>query len=98
MPTVSTLCGDLDSVTEGGGHGDIINYHDLHILNDGRATRLDESTGDLSHIHLTVVSNDIAHELERTVDADLHSSDHFPIQLNFSTPDHPPDVPHVFAG
>ena len=77
---------------------DIINYHDLHILNDGRATRLDESTGDSSHIDLTVVSNDIAHELEWTVDADLHSSDHFPIQLHFSTPDHPPDVPHVFSG
>ena len=37
-------------------------------------------------------------ELEWTVDAYLHSSDHFPIQLHFSTPDHPPDVPHVFSG
>ena len=77
---------------------DIINHHGLHIMNDGRATRIDESTVDLSHIDLTVVSNDIVHMLEWTVTADLHSSDHFPIHIHFSTPDHTHNVQRVFAG
>ena len=108
LPAPFILCTDANSKHYMWGSGqcdrrgriwmDVINYHQLHVMNDGQATRLDESSGDLSHIDLTVVSNDIAHLIDWNTDKDLHSSDHFPIHLQLYTPDPVPNLPPMFAG
>ena len=66
-------------------------------MNDGRATRLNESSGDLSRIGLTVVSNDIVNLIDWNTDHDLHSSDHFPIHLQLYNPDPMPNMPPIFT-
>lgn len=76
---------------------DVINHHDLHILNDGQPTRMDESTGDYSHIDLTLVTNDIP-LLDWDTDKDLHSSDHLPIHIKLSVPTPKNDLPRIFLG
>ena len=108
LPEPFIICTDANSKHYMWGSGqcdrrgriwmDVINYHHLHVMNDGQATRLDESSGDLSHIDLTVVSTDIAHLLDWTTDKDLHSSDHFPIRIQLYNPDPIPDMPPIFTG
>ena len=77
---------------------DIVNHHDLHILNDGQPTRLDELTGDTSHIDLTLVSSDLSHMVEWDTDKYLHSIDHFPIHIQVCTPTPPTNLPPIFLG
>ena len=108
LPPPFIICTDANSKHSMWGSGrcdqrgriwmDVITHHDLHVMNDGQATRLDESSGDLSHIDLTVVSNDIAHLLDWDTDKDLHSSDHFPIHIQLYDPDPIPNLPPIFAG
>ena len=50
-------------------------------MNDGQATRIDDFTGAESHIDLTIASSDLAPLLDWTTIKDLHSSDHYPIQI-----------------
>ena len=108
LPKPFILCTDANSKHHlwGARHSDnrgriwmdVINHHHLHVLNDGRPTRMDESTGELSHIDLTVVSHDVAHLLDWNTERDLHSSDHFPLHVQFYSPDPVPDLPPLFAG
>lgn len=52
------------------------------VLNDGRPTRIDLSTGVESAIDLSIASWDVACQFNWQVQDDLHSSDHFPILLS----------------
>lgn len=52
------------------------------VLNDGRPTRLDPSTGAQSVVDLSIASWDVASRFTWQVDDDLHGSDHFPILLS----------------
>ena len=76
----------------------VINQLELHVLNDGQPTRLDESTGVMSHIDLTLASSDIASLFEWNPDRDLHSSDHFPLHIHFRPMTLIPDLPSIFSG
>ena len=77
---------------------DIVNNYDIRILNDGQPTRLDEATGDVSHIDLTLASSDIAHMFDWNTDKDLHCSDHFPIHIRDCRSSSPISLPPIFAG
>lgn len=59
----------------------IIENFDLISLNDGTGTRLDSSTGKLSHIDITLVSKCIAVKCDWSVLMDRWGSDHFPIMI-----------------
>lgn len=51
------------------------------VLNDGRPTRFDPTTGVESAIDLAIASWDVPGQLVWQVHDDLHGSDHFPISL-----------------
>ena len=78
---------------------DVVNQYALRVLNDGQPTRLDEATGEVSHIDLTLASSDIASLIEWNTEKDLHSSDHFPIYLTMNNMRIPAtDLPPLFTG
>jgi hypothetical protein len=62
--------------------------NNINILNNGQATRINASTGNLSAIDLSVFSTITPH-LEWNTIPELSSSDHFPIKLtlNYTNPD-----------
>ena len=108
LPKPYIVCTDANSkhVMWGSQHCDqrgmmwmtVIHQFDLRVLNDGQPTRLDESTGTMSHIDLTLASSDIGHLLEWNTDKDLHSSDHFPILVQFRPSIPVPGLPFIFSG
>ena len=108
LPKPLIICADANSKHSMWGSGqcdrrgmilmNVVNHHDLHILNDGQPTRLDDSTGNTSHIDITLASSEIAHILDWNTDGDLHSSDHFPIHVQFCASNHVPNLPPIFYG
>lgn len=54
----------------------------LNILNNGQATRISASTGNLSAIDLSLSSSTITPHIEWSTMPELSSSDHFPIKLS----------------
>lgn len=52
------------------------------VLNDGRPTRFDPTSGIESVIDLSIASWDVASQFTWQVHDDLHGSDHFPISLS----------------
>ena len=77
---------------------DIVNHYNIHILNDGQPTRLDESTGVVSHIDITLASSDIAPLFDWNTDKDLHCSDHFPIHICYNQSPPLLNIPPLFTG
>ena len=108
LPEPYLICTDANSkhLMWGADHCDqrgllwmnFINQYDVCILNDGQPTRFDEARGSFSHIDLTLVSADIAQFFEWTTVKDLHSSDHFPINIEYQLSRAIPTLPVVFAG
>ena len=108
LPSPFLLCTDANSkhAVWGSSHTDrrgriwmdVITQHALRVLNDGQATRIDESTGDESHIDLSLTSSDIAPYMDWNTDNDLHSSDHFPIHITMNNVTPFPGLPPVFLG
>lgn len=52
------------------------------VLNDGRPTRIDPTTGVESVVDLSIASWDATNQFNWKVDDDLHGSDHFPILMS----------------
>ncbi|KAE9525443.1 hypothetical protein AGLY_014243 [Aphis glycines] len=65
------------------------NNNSINILNNGQATRISTSTGNLSAIDLSLSSATITPHLEWNTMPELSSSDHFPIKLTlkYTNPD-----------
>ena len=91
LPSPFVLCTDANSrhVLWGADRCDrrgliwerMIRRHGLHVLNDGRPTRMDDFTGLDSHIDVTFSSDSVAQSLSWMTDSGLHDSDHFPIYI-----------------
>ena len=79
-----TLWGSLRVDGRGEQVVKLINESDLVLLNDGSPTRVDDNTGNLSFIDLSLVSSSIAAKcLWHTIDDSL-GSDHLPILIKYS--------------
>ena len=78
------LWGSQRSDTRGRQMMDFISGSDLAILNDGSPTRIDDGTGDVSCIDLSLVSSNIAARFEWATYDDTLGSDHLPITLTLS--------------
>ena len=63
---------------------DFIAGSDLVILNDGSPTRVDDGTGDVSSIDLSLVSSNLATRFSWATYDDTLGSDHLPIVLSLS--------------
>ena len=72
---------------------DLILQTNLCLLNDGRATRVDDRTGDMSCIDLSLSSPDIHTNISWDPYDDSLGSDHFPICLSYSRDDSRPPTP-----
>ena len=79
-----TLWGSLRVNGKGEQIVKLINDSDLVLLNDGSPTRVDDNTGNLSFLDLSLVSPTIAAKcLWHTIDDSL-GSDHLPILIQYS--------------
>jgi len=79
-----TLWGSLRVDGRGEQVVKLVNDSDLILLNDGSPTRVDDNTGNLSYIDLSLVSSTVAAKcLWHTIDDSL-GSDHFPIFIKYS--------------
>jgi len=100
LPTPFIILGDFNShnimwgCNDTDQRGTIIekildNNNNINILNNGQATRISASTGNLSAIDLSLSSSTITPHLEWNTIPELSSSDHFPIKLtlNYTNPD-----------
>jgi len=63
------------------------NNNNINILNNGQATRISASTGNLSAIDLSLSSSTITPHIEWGTMPELSSSDHFPIKLTLKYTD-----------
>ncbi len=80
-----TLWGSLRVDRKGEQVAGIISDSNLVLLNDGSPTRIDDSTGNLSVLDLSLVSPAISGSCQwQTIDDSL-GSDHFPIIIKFSS-------------
>jgi len=59
----------------------LLNTNNINILNNGQATRVNSSNGNLSAIDLTFSSATISPNLELDIIPELSSSDYFPIKI-----------------
>ncbi|KAE9528885.1 hypothetical protein AGLY_012460 [Aphis glycines] len=100
LPTPFIILGDFNShnilwgCNDTDQRGRIIekildNNNSINILNNGQATRISTSTGNLSAIDLSLSSATISPHLEWNTMPELSSSDHFPIKLTlkYTNPD-----------
>ena len=65
----------------------LIRMHELCVLNNGSATRIDDYTGLYSHIDVTLTSGSLAPCATWQTDEDPHDSDHFPMYVMFDFDD-----------
>lgn len=65
---------------------EIIEEHNLAILNDGQHTRFNSCNGSTSAIDLSISTWDFAPKVRWFVDKDLRGSDHFPIHIRTTSP------------
>lgn len=94
LPTPFIILGDFNSHNTLWGCNDtdhrgtkietILNTNNINILNNGQATRVNSSNGNLSAIDLSLSSATISPNLEWDVIPELSSSDHFPIKITLS--------------
>lgn len=61
---------------------DLINMHNLVLLNDGRNTHFSLSHNTESAIDLTICSANISTLFDWTIDSDIYESDHYPIKIH----------------
>ena len=61
----------------------VIRRHALNVLNTGCPTRMDDFSGNWSHIDVTLCSSDIGSLFDWRTDDDLCGSDHCPIYASF---------------
>ena len=64
----------------------IMQAHNLVLLNTGAPTHMCFATGSLSSIDLTLCSSTIASHLEWTVLSEVYGSDHFPVSVHLAMP------------
>ncbi|WP_435336443.1 hypothetical protein, partial [Klebsiella pneumoniae] len=74
----------------------LILQSNLCLLNDGRATRVDDHTGNMSCIDLSLSSPDIHTNISWEPYDDSMGSDHFPICLSYSRGTIRPSPPPKF--
>jgi len=98
LPTPFILLGDFNShnilwgCNDTDQRGTIVqqildNNNNINILNNGQATRISASTGNLSAIDLSLSSSTISPHIEWDTMPELSSSDHFPIKLTLKYTD-----------
>lgn len=78
------LWGSINSDHRGRQIAHLINQHNLHTLNDGTPTRLNEHTGTSTHLDLTVCTPTLTPLLTWNCLEDFHGSDHAPILIQFT--------------
>ena len=88
--------GSLRSDGRGEQIANLILQTNLCLLNDGRATRVDDHTGNMSSIDLSLSSPDIHTDITWEPYDDSMGSDHFPICLSYSRGFVPPSPPPKF--
>ena len=76
----------------------LIRTHDLCVLNSGEPTRMDDYTGNYSHIDLTMITSSLAPYADWTTDSDLHDSDHFPIYITLDKGEETSYTSNMFYG
>lgn len=64
--------------------GEIIRERALHVMNNGNPTRLDEFSGNLSHIDITICSSALAPSFTWSTNNDCFNSDHFVIHIGLT--------------
>lgn len=81
----STLWGGVRTDLNGEVMEELLEEHNLVCLNDGRGTRLDVHTGNMSALDLTMVSRSLAGICEWEVEEETSvGSDHFPIKCKIA--------------
>ena len=88
--------GSLRNDARGEQLADFILQTNLCLLNDGRATRVDDGTGNMSCLDLSLSSPDIHNDLSWEPYDDSLGSDHFPICISYSRDDFRPSPPPKF--
>lgn len=73
----SNICDRWGNIIE-----ELLDKHDLVLMNDGTPTRYDQFHNSTSAIDLSICSPTIRLDFEWSVNRHLHGSDHWPIHLN----------------
>ena len=75
----------MPGIKDGETIKNILDRHNVAIINNGQPTHFDSRTANFSNVDLTLCTPDLVLDLNYEISDDLHGSDHFPISIFVSS-------------